>query len=131
MTRQYRSEVLASVHETALGMTEAGVMTKMMMKVFDELCLPLVEDMAPGTDTGNPAAGECEPGGVRALPQLDDGAGEPVGARREAPARPLAQVADAGGQERPRGGGVTVGTVDTEVRLDCRCGARRLLDDRA
>ena len=28
MARQYGSEVLASVHETALGMTEAGVMSE-------------------------------------------------------------------------------------------------------
>ncbi len=47
MTKQYRSEVLASVHETALGMKEAGVMTKKTMKVFDEMCLTPVEDMAP------------------------------------------------------------------------------------
>ena len=47
MTKQYRSEVLASVHETALGMTEAGVMTKKTMKVFDEMCLTPVEEMTP------------------------------------------------------------------------------------
>ena len=39
MARQYGSEVLASVHETALGMTEAGVMEKRTMKAFDEMCL--------------------------------------------------------------------------------------------
>ena len=47
MTKRYESEVLASVHETALGMTEAGVMSKRTMKAFDELCLTLVEDMPP------------------------------------------------------------------------------------
>lgn len=47
MTRQYGSELLASVHETALGMTDAGVMTKQTMKAFDEMCLTPVEDMAP------------------------------------------------------------------------------------
>ena len=47
MTRQYGSEVLASVHETALGMTEAGVMSKRTMKVFDEMCLTPVADLAP------------------------------------------------------------------------------------
>ena len=47
MAKQYESEVLASVHETALGMTEAGVMSKRTMKVFDEMCLTPVEDMAP------------------------------------------------------------------------------------
>ena len=47
MARGYRSEVLAAVHETALGMTEAGVMAKQTMKVFDEMCLTPVEEMAP------------------------------------------------------------------------------------
>ena len=47
MTRQYKSEALAAAHEAALGMTEAGVMSKRTMKVFDERCLTPVEDMAP------------------------------------------------------------------------------------
>ena len=46
MTKRYGSEVLASVHETALGMMEAGVMSKRTMKVFDDMCLTPVEDMA-------------------------------------------------------------------------------------
>ncbi len=46
MTRQYGSELLASMHETALGMTDAGVMTRQTMKDFDEMCLTPVEDMA-------------------------------------------------------------------------------------
>ena len=47
MTRQYKSEALAAAHETALGLTEAGVLAKRTMKVFDEMCLTPVEDMAP------------------------------------------------------------------------------------
>ena len=47
MTREYGSDVLASVHETALGMAEAGVMFKRTMKDFDEMCLTPVEEMAP------------------------------------------------------------------------------------
>ena len=47
MSKRYESEVLASVHETALGMTEAGVMSKRTMKEFDEFCLTPVEDMLP------------------------------------------------------------------------------------
>ena len=39
MTKQYRSRVLASVHETAEGLTGAGVMSKQTMREFDELCL--------------------------------------------------------------------------------------------
>ena len=47
MAEQYGGDVLASVHETALDMTEAVVMSKRTMKAFDEMCLTPVEDMAP------------------------------------------------------------------------------------
>ena len=39
--------MLAAVHETALGMTGAGVMAKHSMKVFDEMCLTPFEGLAP------------------------------------------------------------------------------------
>ena len=39
MTKRHESEVLASVHETALGMTEAGVISERAMRTFDEMCL--------------------------------------------------------------------------------------------
>ena len=35
------------MHETALGMSEAGVMDKRTMKAFDEMCLTPVEAMSP------------------------------------------------------------------------------------
>ena len=47
MTKQYKSDALAAAHETALGLTEARVTAKRTMKVFDEMCLTPVEDMAP------------------------------------------------------------------------------------
>ena len=47
MTKKYKSKVLAAAHETALGMTEAGVMSKQTMRKFDEMCLAPVEDMPP------------------------------------------------------------------------------------
>ncbi len=47
MTRQYKSEALAAAHEAALGLAEAGVMSKRTMKVFDERCLTPVEEMTP------------------------------------------------------------------------------------
>ena len=47
MTKQHKSDALAAVHETAVGLTEASVMSKRTMKVFDEMCLTPVEDMAP------------------------------------------------------------------------------------
>lgn len=39
MRKQYKSEILAAVHETALGLHEAGVLNKATMKTFDEMCL--------------------------------------------------------------------------------------------
>ena len=47
MAKQYKSDALASAHETALGLTEAGVMAKRTMRAFDEMCLTPAEDMAP------------------------------------------------------------------------------------
>ena len=46
MPKQYRSGALAAVHEAALGLTEAGVMSKRTMKAFDDMCLTPIEDMA-------------------------------------------------------------------------------------
>ncbi len=47
MTKRYKSESLAAAHETALGLTEAGVMAKRTMRAFDELCLTPVQEMKP------------------------------------------------------------------------------------
>ena len=48
MNEQYKSEALAAIPETALGLSEAGVMDKMTMKMFDEMCL--IPAMEMGTD---------------------------------------------------------------------------------
>ena len=50
MRKQYKSEILAAVHETALGLHEAGVLNKVTMKTFDERCLTLVEAFGTGTN---------------------------------------------------------------------------------
>ena len=47
MAKEYRSEALAAVHETAFGMTEAGVMAKRTMREFDGMCLTPIEEMSP------------------------------------------------------------------------------------
>ena len=47
MTKQYKSEALAAVHEAALGPAEAGAMSKRTMREFDQMCLTAVEDLAP------------------------------------------------------------------------------------
>ena len=47
MTKQYKSQALAAVHETAVGLTESGVVAKSTMRAFDEMCLTPVEGMSP------------------------------------------------------------------------------------
>lgn len=47
MSKQYRSRVMASVHETAEGLLEAGVMDKRTMRRFDKLCLTPVTPLTP------------------------------------------------------------------------------------
>jgi len=48
MAKQYASDALAAVHETALGLTEAGVMPRQTMKTFDDMCLTPVKELTPG-----------------------------------------------------------------------------------
>ena len=45
MKKQYRSNLMASVHETAEGLHAAGVMDKRTMREFDELCLTQVRPL--------------------------------------------------------------------------------------
>ena len=46
MTKQYRSPVMASIHETAEGLHEAGVMNKQTMRKFDDACLTPVRPLS-------------------------------------------------------------------------------------
>jgi len=45
MPKKYRSDALAAVHETALGLAAAGVMGKRTMKAFDAMCLTPVKKL--------------------------------------------------------------------------------------
>lgn len=47
MKKQYRSLLLASVHETAEGLQEAGVMDKITLRQFDDLCLTPIQPLQP------------------------------------------------------------------------------------
>jgi putative transcriptional regulator len=47
MTKQYRSPVMASIHETAEGLHAAGVMDKQTMRKFDDACLTPVRPLSP------------------------------------------------------------------------------------
>ena len=107
MTKQYESEVLASVHEAALGLAEAGLMSKRTMRKFDEMCLTPVREMTPED--------------IRAL-RLREHASQAVFARylnvttglvsqwergEKRPSGCLLEAPDAGGEERSRGSRLT------------------------
>jgi putative transcriptional regulator len=47
MTKQYRSPVMASIHETAEGLHAVGIMDKQTMRKFDDACLTPVRPLAP------------------------------------------------------------------------------------
>ena len=47
MKKQFRSRLLASVHETAEGLHEVRVMDKITLRQFDELCLTSIEALLP------------------------------------------------------------------------------------
>ena len=66
MRKQYRSPLMASIHETAEGLHAAGVMDKRTMREFDDLCLTPVWPLKPRQ--------------IRAL-RLRDGASQAVFAR--------------------------------------------------
>jgi putative transcriptional regulator len=46
MSKTYRSDALAAIHETASDLHEAGVMDKRTLRGFDELCLTSVRPMS-------------------------------------------------------------------------------------
>ncbi len=46
MKKQYRSAIMASIHETAEGLLSAGVMDKQTMRKFDEACLTPVRPLS-------------------------------------------------------------------------------------
>jgi putative transcriptional regulator len=46
MSKTYRSDVLAAIHEAASDLHDAGVMDKRTLRGFDELCLTSVRPMS-------------------------------------------------------------------------------------
>ncbi len=46
MAKRYRSEAMASIHETAEALHGAGVMDKRTMRSFDEACLTPIRPLA-------------------------------------------------------------------------------------
>ncbi len=50
MGKQYRSNIMASIHETAEDLYEAGLMEKRTMREFDGLCLTPINPHLPPKD---------------------------------------------------------------------------------
>ncbi len=48
MTKQYRSETMAAIHETAEGLHSIGLMDKQTMRQFDAACLTPVRALSAG-----------------------------------------------------------------------------------
>jgi putative transcriptional regulator len=46
MIKQYKTDALAAIHETAAGLQDAGVLTKQTMRAFDVRCLTPVQDLS-------------------------------------------------------------------------------------
>ena len=47
MTKTYKSEALAAIHETASDLHEIGLISKQTMKRFDQSCLTPVKKLTP------------------------------------------------------------------------------------
>ena len=87
MTRIYRSEIAAAVHETAEDMHEVGLINKKTMREFDEMCLTPIRPMSPGD--------------IRALRERE-GMSQPVFARYLNVTKSLVSQWERG-EKRPRG----------------------------
>ena len=53
MSKQYRSKAFASIHETAEGLHNSGLIDKQTMRQFDDACLTPVHPLAPGEISAN------------------------------------------------------------------------------
>jgi putative transcriptional regulator len=45
--KQYRSPLMGSIHETAEGLHAAGLMNKLTMRKFDQMCLTPIRSLKP------------------------------------------------------------------------------------
>jgi putative transcriptional regulator len=46
-SKPYKSGAFAAIHETAVGMNEAGIIDKQTMRSFDESCLTPIREFTP------------------------------------------------------------------------------------
>lgn len=91
MAKQYRSETMAAIHETAEGLHSIGLMDKQTIRKFDEACLTPVRPLTAAEIRALREREGASQAVFRPLPQRRHGA--PVGAGRKAPAGSFAQTA--------------------------------------
>jgi putative transcriptional regulator len=92
MSKQYRSDAMASIHETMEALHKVGAIDKQTMRRFDDACLNPRGAADAETDEGSPGAGACEPDGVRELPQRDAEPHQQVGAGEKKPSGPALKL---------------------------------------
>ena len=67
MKKQYRSPLMAPIHETAEGLHAAGVLRKRTMLEFDERCLTPIRPLKPEEQPALLVSGPAEKNICRAL----------------------------------------------------------------
>ncbi len=106
MDKKYRSEAMASVHETMEALHKVGAIGKQTMRRFDDACLTQVQALSPKQIKALRGAGAREPDRLRELPQCDAEPGKQVGARRKEALRPGSEAPVFSREARHQGGGL-------------------------
>ena len=104
MTKQYKRQALAAVHEMAADFTKSGGMAKSTMRAYNETCLTPVEGMSLEAIRELRLREYASQAVFDLCPQHNDELGEPVGAWREASSGWVAEAVDADSQERAGSG---------------------------
>ena len=110
MNKRYKSEALAAAHETAFGLTEAGVMAKRTMRTFDEMCLTPVEEMTPEQIRQLRLREHASQAVFARYLNVTTGLVSQWETRTEAAAGRFVEAVGVGGEERSERGRVTVPT---------------------
>ena len=106
MTRQYRSEAAAPAPEAALGLPEAGVLSKRTMRKFDAICRGPVAAMVGGRVARQAAGGLLVVPGPQPAPFVMDGCSQwqEASVQGTGPLAPLCATrsGDASGRRAPK-----------------------------
>jgi putative transcriptional regulator len=56
MSKKYRSDAMAAIHETMAALHKVGAIDKQTMRRFDDACLTPVQPLSPKQIKGSPRA---------------------------------------------------------------------------